>query len=252
MAIFGSPLGYTGQPPGVTGTPTTQTANVRAATAAEAAAGLLDNVYISPATAQSATALDFASPPVLGFGSTTPRPVHATTLDSTGLTSLATGAGAVANIGNATGTIGFFGVTAAARPGATTDLKDGLALMGLITNGGATPLNLDGGALTAGATSATTLTSTGNTSLATGAGATAAIGNATGTLGFFGSAGATIVTQGAITNSVTVGGTTGTIADFVDLTTYATDAPTIRNDIYQLSLALANVVGALRSYGMLA
>lgn len=247
MAIFGSPLGYTGQPPGVTGTPTTQTANVRAATAAEAAAGVLDNCYISPATAQSATALDFASPPVLGFGSTTPRPVHATTLDSTGLTSLATGAGAVANIGNATGTIGFFGVTAAARPGATTDLKDGLALMGLITNGGATPLNLDGGAATVGA-----LTATGASSIGTGAGVATAVGNATGTLGFFGSAGATIVTQGAITNSVTVGGTTGTIADFVDLTTYATDAPTIRNDIYQLSLALANVVGALRSYGMLA
>lgn len=83
-------------------------------------------------------------------------------------------------------------------------------------------------------------------------GAATKVGNSTGTLGFFGSNGATRVTQGAITNSVTVGGTTGTIADFTDLTTYATDAPTIRNDIYQLSLALANVVGALRSYGMLA
>jgi hypothetical protein len=123
--------------------------------------------------------------------------------------------------------------------------------MGLLTNGGATPLNLDGGALTAGATTATTLGSTGNTALATGAGATAALGNATGTLGFFGSVGATVVTQGAITNSVTVGGTTGTIADYSDLTVYANDAAAIRNDIYQLSLALANVVGALRSYGLL-
>lgn len=174
MGMFQNPLGHTGYPPGVTGTPSTQPSAVRAATAAEAAAGTLDNVYISPLTAQSATALDFASPPALGFGSTTPRPVHATTLDSSGLTSISTGAGAAANIGNATGTLGFFG-----------------------------------------------------------------------------SAGATVVTQGAITNSVTAGGTTGTIADFTDLTVYANDAAAIRNDIYQLSLALANVVSALRSYGLL-
>ena len=241
MPIYGSPLGYTGQPPGVTGTPTTQTANVRAATAAEAAAGTLTNVYISPATAQSATALDFASPPALGFGSTTPRPVHATTLDSTGLTSIATGAGAVANIGNATGTIGFFGTTAAAKPTSTTDLRTALINLGLYTTGGATPLNLNGGALTAAG--ATTIGST--------AGVATAVGNATGTVGFFGSAGATKVTQGAITNSVTAGGTTGTIANYTDLTVYANDAAAIRNDIYQLSLALSNTIGALRSYGLL-
>lgn len=161
MGLFTNPLSHAGYPPGVTGTPTTQPSEVRAATAAEAAAGTLTNCYISPATAQSATALDFASPPVLGFGSTTPRPVHATTLDSTGLTSLATGAGAVTNIGNTTGTIGFFGITAAARPGATTEIKAGLALMGLLTDGGATPLNLDGGAFNAGTvTAVTTLTAT--------------------------------------------------------------------------------------------
>lgn len=241
MPIYGSPLGYTGQPPGVTGTPTTQTANVRAATAAEAAAGTLTDVYISPATAQSATALDFASPPVLGFGSTTKRPVHATTLESTGATTLATGAGVTATLGNATGTIGFFGATAVAKPAATDDLRTALINLGLYTTGGASPLNLNGGALTAAG--ATTIGST--------AGVATAVGNTTGTLGFFGSAGATRVTQGAITNSVTAGGVTGTIANFTDLTTYATDAPTIRNDIYQLSLALANVVGALRSYGLL-
>lgn len=113
MGLFTNPLGHAGYPPGVTGTPTTQPASIRAATAAEAAAGILDDVYISPATAQSATALDFASPPVLGFGSTTPRPVHATTLSSLGATTLNTsgaatttigtgGTGAV-QIGNATG-----------------------------------------------------------------------------------------------------------------------------------------------------
>lgn len=161
MGLFTNPLGYAGYPPGASAPATVVNSTVRAATAAEAAAGTLTDVYISPATANSATALDFASPPVLGFGSTTPRPVHATTLDSTGLTSVSTGAGAVANIGNTTGTIGFFGIAAAARPGATTDIKDGLALMGLLTNGGATPLNLDGGALNAGTiTAATTLTAT--------------------------------------------------------------------------------------------
>lgn len=72
-----NPNGYDGSP----GTSTRQ-GIVRFATAAEAAAGLMDNVAISPATAQSATALDFASPPVLGFGSTTPRPVASTTLSS--------------------------------------------------------------------------------------------------------------------------------------------------------------------------
>ena len=59
------------------------------------------------------------------------------------------------------------------------------------------------------------------------------------------------VAQGAITNSVTAGGVTGTIANFTDLTTYATDAATIRNDIYQLALGLSNVVTALRNYGLL-
>lgn len=115
MAIFGSPLGYTGQPPGVTGTPTTQTANVRAATAAEAAAGVLENVYISPATAQSATALDFASPPVAGFGSTTPRPVAATTLSFTSLNPTVGTAGASPRVVN--GRVGvaiFSGVSIAA------------------------------------------------------------------------------------------------------------------------------------------
>lgn len=328
------PTGYMGDP-----ATNKRMGLVRLATAAEAAAGTANNIAVTPAQIAASIAASFASPPVLGFGSTTPRPVHATTLDSSGLTSLATGAGAVTNIGNATGTIGFFGVAAAARPTSTTDIKDGLALMGLLTNGGASPLNLDGGALgagastlgatttttlgstgntaiasgagavadignatgtigffgvtaaarpgatadikdglalmglltnggatpldldggalgagasTLGATTSTTLGSTGNTSLATGAGATAAMGNATGTVGFFGSAGATVVTQGALTNSVTSGGVAGTIANFTDLTVYANDAATIRDDIYQLSLALSTVVSALRSYGLLA
>lgn len=50
---------------------------------------------------------------------------------------------------NSTG-IGFFGTTPAARVSSTFDLKDALAIYGLIQNGAATPLNLDGGTLTAG------------------------------------------------------------------------------------------------------
>lgn len=130
MGLFSNPLGHAGYPPGVTGTPTTQPAAIRAATAAEAAAGTLDNCYISPATAQSATALDFASPPVLGFGSTTPRPVHATTLSALGTTTINTsgaavttigtgGTGAV-NIGNATGNTAVTGSLAASTTLAAT------------------------------------------------------------------------------------------------------------------------------------
>lgn len=146
MGLFSNPLGHAGYPPNVTGTPSTQPASVRAATPAEAAAGVLNDVYISPQ--------------VLGSGAAI-------------------------------------------------------------------------------------------TSIASAPGSDASVGNATGQVGFFGSAGATVVSQAALTNSVTSGGTTGTIADFTDLTTYATDAPTIRNDIYQLALALSNVITALRAYGLL-
>lgn len=95
------------------------------------------------------------------------------------------------------------------------------------------------------------LTSSGATTLGSTAGVTVKLGNSTGALGFFGSNGATKATQGAITNNVTVGGTTGTIANYTDLTVYANDAAAIRNDIYQLSLALSNTIAALRSYGIL-
>lgn len=98
----------------------------------------------------------------------------------------------------------------------------------------------------------TTLTSTGATTVGSGAGVAFKAGNATGTVGFFGATGAARVTQAALTNSVTAGGTTGTIANYTDLSVYANDSNAIRNDIYQLSLALANVVTALRSYGLLA
>lgn len=135
---------------------------------------------------------------------------------------------------------------------------------GTANNVAVTPANLTGstagnfaappilGSTTPNTVHATVLSSTGNSGLSSNAGATLRLGNTTGTLGFFGSAGTTRGTQAALTNSVTAGGTTGTIANFTDLSTYATDAPTIRNDIYQLSLALTNIVTILRAYGMVA
>jgi len=48
MGLFTNPLGHAGYPPGVTGTPSTQPSAVRAATAAEVAAGVVDNAYITP------------------------------------------------------------------------------------------------------------------------------------------------------------------------------------------------------------
>lgn len=100
MGLFTNPLSYAGYPPGVTGTPTTQNASIRAATLAEANAGVLDNVYISPSTQAAAVAVDFASPPALGFGSTTKRPVHATTLESTGNSTIGTTGATVNTIGS--------------------------------------------------------------------------------------------------------------------------------------------------------
>ena len=54
--------------------------------------------------------------------------------------------------------IGFFGVTPVGKPILTNDIKNSLASLGLITGGGATPLNLDGGTLTGNTTASGTLT----------------------------------------------------------------------------------------------
>jgi hypothetical protein len=71
----------------------------------------------------------------------------------------------------------------------------------------------------------------------------------------FGIFGATPVVQqtdgAALTNNVTSGGTTNTIADITDMTLYVNDAANIRNDIYQLARKLKIVDDALRAYGLL-
>ena len=58
-------------------------------------------------------------------------------------------------------------------------------------------------------------------------------------------------TRGAtLTNNVTSGGTDDTIANFTDLTLYANDAATIRNDIYQLARIVRMHDVALRALGL--
>lgn len=161
MGLFSNPLGYAGYPPNAGPPANVVNSTVRAATVAEAAAGTLNSVYISPATEASSVALDFASPPVGGFGSTTPRPVHATTLSSTGTTSLGTNSASAIEVGVGSSTIGFYGATPIVIPAATTDLRTALINLGLYTTGGATPLNLNGGAFSAGTvTSAGAVTAT--------------------------------------------------------------------------------------------
>lgn len=131
--MFTNPLSYAGYPPGVTGTPTTQNSTVRAATVDEANDGVLDNVYISPVTAQAATSLDFASPPVLGYGSTTPRPVASTTLSSTLNTTLATAVTATsATIANAanTGALTVQIANGASGANAEVDILSGVGTAG--------------------------------------------------------------------------------------------------------------------------
>lgn len=71
-------------------------------------------------------------------------------------------------------------------------------------------------------------------------------------IGFFGVNVQTQQASGAnLTNNVTSGGVNDTIANFTDLTIYANDAATIRNDIYQLARKLKQVNDGLRTYGLL-
>lgn len=263
MGLFTNPLGHVGSGPNPA-TANKINSTVRAATAAEAAAGILNDVYISPATAASSEALDFASPPVLGFGSTTPRPVAATTLTSSGNTTLATSAAVttvgIANIaptaartstyngGNAAvnDTVSWFG-------GNPTLGTQSFTVFGGIPSGGIQNVGFFTGNASGGTQTFNLLTGTGAgiANIATGAAVnTVNILASTGKLGTFGATAVVQQTQAAITNSVTAGGTTGTIANYTDLTVYANDSSAIRNDIYQLALALSGVITALRNYGL--
>ena len=254
MALVRSPLAYTGSPPNPQYA-TVVNSTVRAATTAEANTGTKNDVYISPKTMQAAASVDFASPPVLGFGSTTPRPVHATTLGIGGLTTIADAQNIA--VGTTTGTeigtsasqkLGFFGATPVVQPVTTTDIKTALVNLGLLASG-TSPLNLGSGALGSG-----TFTIADASNIVIGSTTGTKIGTATTQkIGFYNAAPVVQQTQGAIINNVTSGGSTGTIADITDITTYsnAGAGAAIRNDIYQLALGLQGCIAALRTYGLL-
>ena len=158
-------------PNGYDGSPGTQYKQgiVRFATDAEVSTGTATNVAVTVAQLNSvSTGANFASPPVLGFGSTTPRPVHATTLSASGLASLA----------------------AALTVGTTLDVT-GLSTLAALTVVGTTSINASGSGVTTigtGGTGATNIgNATGNTiitgSLTTTTTLTATLGNITATNG---------------------------------------------------------------------
>lgn len=132
-----TPNSYDGQP----GTQYKMGA-VRFATDAEATAGTATNIAITPAQLTSAGNANFASPPVLGFGSTTPRPVHATTLSAVGAvtlnasgaatTTIGTGGTGAVLIGNATGNTSVTG-SLTASTGLTATAGGITATLGNIT-----------------------------------------------------------------------------------------------------------------------
>jgi hypothetical protein len=98
--------------------------------------------------------------------------------------------------------LGFYNATPVVQPALTADLLDSLQALGLVASGaGNTPLDLSAGALTAGATTVTSVASTG---AVTSSSATAGIGYATG-------AGGTVTQASNKTTGVTLNKNTGRI-----------------------------------------
>jgi hypothetical protein len=91
--------------------------------------------------------------------------------------------------------LAFYGATAIVQPSGTTDLRQALINLGLYASGGATPVNLNGGALSAGSA---TIADAGNIAVGTGTGTQ--FGTATNQkLGFYGKAPVAQQTMGAMT-----------------------------------------------------
>jgi len=118
-------------------------------------------------------------------------------------------------VGTATGTkigtattqkLGFFNATPVVQAADTADLKDAFCTLGFMVNGGASPLNLDSGALTCGALTAgaATATSLASTGAVTSSSATAGVGYATG-------AGGTVTQLTSKSTDVTLNKTSGQI-----------------------------------------
>ena len=91
--------------------------------------------------------------------------------------------------------LGFYGATPVVQPANTSDLKDALTDLGLVATGAATPLNLDGGALTAGQVHINGMTLSWPSSNASGALTNDGAGNLTWTAG----GGGGVTDHGALT-----------------------------------------------------
>jgi hypothetical protein len=131
------------------------------------------------------------------------------------------------SLGSTTGTqigtastqkLGFFGVTPVVQPGSTTDLRTAIINVGLLATGGATPLNLNGGALTVGGA---TVADGGNIALGTSTGTQIGT-SSTQKIGFFGKTPAVQVTLGAATAG----------------SSYTTNEQTMLQNVYNLARTL--------------
>jgi hypothetical protein len=126
-------------------------------------------------------------------------------------TNIAVGTGTGTKIGTeTTQKLGFFNATPVAQAANTADLKDAFCGLGFMVDGGASPLNLDSGALTCGALTAgaATTSSVSSTGAIRSSSATAGVGYATGAGGTVTQATdkSTGVTLNAICGSITLAG----------------------------------------------
>lgn len=140
--------------------------------------------------------------------------------------------------------MGFLGATPVVIRPSTTDLKDMLVTLGLLTDSGATPLNLDGGNLTASTVAATNLAATNLTASLDAADAVnIAVGTTTGTkigtavtqkIGFWN---VTPVVQPAGANQGVAANGTTTTATTTNLDTGLTNLRTL---VHEIRTALVN------------
>jgi hypothetical protein len=149
--------------------------------------------------------------------------------------------------------LGFWNATPIVQPASTTDLRQLLINVGFLASGGATPLDLNGGAFTTTGNSSLgqiTIADAKNVILNTTTGTKWGTGT-TQKQGWYNATPVVQQTSASLTNNVTSGGTTDTIANYTDLTVYANDAAAIRNNMYQLARKIKEIGDALRTYGLL-
>jgi hypothetical protein len=138
--------------------------------------------------------------------------------------------------GEASGTapkLAFFGATSIVKPGATTDLRTALINLGLYTTGGATPLDLNGGAFTCGG-----ITLADATNIAVNTSTGTKIGTATGQkIGFWN---VTPVIQPASANQAAITDSTGGTAS-TTLAAITAGAAYAQSDMTAVKNALASL-----------